>query len=185
MTLVYLMRHGEAQKAPGQSEDDLFSVADAGLSPRGVEQAKAAAAALAKELGTQTLDAVFASPAIRAIETARIVGGREPTVEKRFAEWPIEGASYEEKLHAIMDLPRRARLGPLYPRERLAFSEAMKEIASHHARTLVVAHGLANRGFLCKAKSVPLPELLTIPQEHACLTRCEWKAGAWKAEQVG
>lgn len=185
MTVVYLMRHGEAQKAPGQSDDDLFSVADLGLSPRGVEQAKAAAATIAKELGKEKLDAVFASPALRAIETARIVGGAEPTVEKRFAEWPIEGADYGTKLQHIMDLPRKARLGPLFPRERLAFSEAMKEIASHHARTLVVSHGLANRGFLCKAKNVPLPEILTIEQEHASVTRLEWKAGTWRAEHMG
>lgn len=185
MTLVYLMRHGEAQKAPGQSEDDLFSVADTGLSPRGIEQANAAASVLAKELGKEPLDAVFASPALRAIETARIVGGREPTIEKRFAEWPIEGADYEAKLRNIMDLPRKARQGPLFPRERLAFSEAMKEIGSHYARSLVVSHGLANRGFLCKAKNVPLPELMTIEQEHASLTKLEWKAGTWKAEHVG
>lgn len=201
MTIVYLMRHGEALKGPGQSEDDLFSVADLGLSPRGVEQANAAAATLAKQLGKETLDAVFASPALRAIETARIVGaqriggsvgaspdgigGREPTIEKRFAEWPIPGADYEAKLAAIMDLPRQARQGPLFPRERLAFSEAMKEIASHYARTLVVSHGLANRGFLCKARNVPLPEILTIEQEHASLTKLEWKAGSWKAEHVG
>lgn len=185
MTLVYLMRHGEALKGPGQSEDDLFSVADLGLSPRGVEQAKAAGALVAKLLGGETLDAVFASPAARAIETARIVsGGREPTIEKRFAEWPIEGADYEAKLHAIMDLPRRARQGPLYPRERLGFSEAMKEIGSHYARSLVVSHGLANRGFLCKARNVPLPEILTIEQEHASVTRLEWKAGTWRAEHV-
>ena len=184
MTLVYLMRHGEAEKGPGQSEDDLFSVADLGLSPRGIAQADAAAAALTKDLGEETLDAVFASPALRAIETARIVGRREPMVEKRFAEWPVAGADYETKLHNIMDLPRKARAGPLFPRERLAFAEAMKEIASHHARTLVVSHGLANRGFLCKAKNIPLPELLTIPQEHASLTRLEWKAGTWRAETI-
>lgn len=176
--MVWLMRHGEAEKAPGQSEDDLFSVAaDPPLSSRGVEQAQRARDALARE----RFDAVFASPARAAIETARIVGGREPTIEKRFAEWPIEGADYASRLHAFMDLPRRARLGPLHPRERTAFSEAMKEIANHHACSLVVSHGLANRGLLCKARGIPLTEMMNIAQEHAMPMRCEWRAGAWHA----
>lgn len=175
--IIWLLRHAEAEKAPGQSPDDLFSIADLGLSARGIEQAQAAAERLAKE----PIEAVFSSPAQRAVETARIVGGREPTIDARLAEWPIPGTDYGTTLDAIMDLPRKARLGPIFPRERMAFSEAMKEIANRYACSLVVAHGLANRGFLCRARNVPLPELLSIEQEHASAARCEWRAGSWRA----
>lgn len=178
MTIVWLLRHAQAEKAPGQSPDDLFSVAqDPGLSEHGVEQARAAAERLAKE----HFDIVVSSPAKRAIETARIVGRCEPTIDARFAEWIVKGADYEETLRGILDLPRKARLGPLFPRERLAYSEGMKEIASKHACALVVSHALANRGFLCRARNIPLPELMTIEQEHATVVRCEWRAGTWRA----
>lgn len=181
MNVVWLMRHGEAQKAPGQSEADLFSIGDLGLSPRGLAQARAAADALARE----PIEAVYASPLRRAIETARIVAAPhrlEVQVYARLRELPMAGTSYDEVLAAILDLPHRFREdGAMFADERRAFAEAIGEIGARHRSALVVAHGLANRAFLCAARGLPLSELLAIEQEHAAITRCEQDGAGWRA----
>lgn len=65
---LYLVRHGETQRnrehlVQGQSSHNLTEL--------GVRQALAAA----KALGNEGITAIFASPLVRAVETARLIGG--------------------------------------------------------------------------------------------------------------
>lgn len=173
MSVVWLLRHAEAQKAPGQSPEDLFSIADLGLSARGVAQAEAARDGLAGE----RIDAVYASPARRAQQTARIVAaphGREVATDARLAELSVTGPDYSAILEGILSLPGRFIADPeTFARERRAFSEALADIRARHEASLVVAHGLSNRAFLAASRGIPMPEFLTIPMEHASVTRLE------------
>src|SRR4051794_18952319 len=73
---LWLLRHGEAE--PHEARAD----ADRRLTPRGERQARAAGAALAA-LNAE-FDAVYASPRVRALDTARLACeslGVEPSVE--------------------------------------------------------------------------------------------------------
>lgn len=179
-TVVWLMRHAEAKKAQGQSDDDLFSLADEGLSDRGRRQAEAMRDALAKE----PIEAAYSSSLLRAQETARIVAARhaigsDVRVDARLAEIPVGGSTYHDVLANILELPHRIE----DHRHRLdAFAAAVDEIASRHRCSLVVAHGLSNRAFLARVRGIPLPEMLAIDQEHAHATRLvRDAAGLWRA----
>ena len=77
MTRVFLIRHG----ATARTAEDRFS-GDAGvdLSDEGRSQARA----LARRLGTCPVDAIYASPLSRTLETAQILAeGREQVIELR------------------------------------------------------------------------------------------------------
>lgn len=185
MSVVWLLRHAEAQKAPGQSPDDLFSIADLGLSPRGVAQARAAA----DRLATEPIEAIVASGAARALETARLIAERHPkadlVVDLRLAEISVEGPDYPAILAGILELPTRWRADPtLYGKQRARFAARLVQLASTHASCAVVSHALSIRAFLCGARGIPLDELLTIPMEHATITRCERVGAGWRIARL-
>jgi probable phosphoglycerate mutase len=80
-TQLILLRHGE----PDWTPDGERTVDDAGLTAFGTEQARAAAAGIARE----KIDAIYVSPLRRARETARPLGdatGIEPRVVEGLAE---------------------------------------------------------------------------------------------------
>lgn len=167
-----MLRHGEAQKGPTQNGDDLFSVLDTDLSARGVKQAEAARDALRGKF-----DGIVASPLKRAKHTATIVGG-EPRVDARLAEFPVGGASYDETLAAILDLPRRLREeadpvladGKTWNWHVARFDEGVRDALSRHACPVIVAHGIANRAWLTHVGKLPREELLAIEMAHAQVT---------------
>ena len=76
-TLLYLVRHGEQQRAPGDDEDPGL-----GLSALGAEQARQ----LGRRLASVRLDVVRHSPARRAAETAAILSRYLPDVPVRESE---------------------------------------------------------------------------------------------------
>lgn len=108
-TLVYIIRHGESI---GNKERRFLGHADLGLSELGVKQAELAAAYLEKS-GIRP-DAVYASPLLRAKDTARIASKTEDIVlrdglKEIFAgKW--EGLLYEE-------------ISRLYPEDREIWNE--------------------------------------------------------------
>lgn len=67
---IYLVRHGEHQDAE-------HGLSDGPLSPRGRRQA----AAIADRLSALPLNAVWHSPLVRAVETARTISERLPSVD--------------------------------------------------------------------------------------------------------
>ena len=174
MGIVWLVRHGEARKAAGQSPDDLFSVErDPPLSARGIAQAEAARDALTKE----RIGAVHASPTRRARETAAILGAPhalDVRIDARLAELHVGGAGYADVLEGILDLPERFEKDPsTFADERRALEDAIREAAASHEGAIVVAHALSIRAFLAMQRGIPMGELLTIPMEHAQVTRLD------------
>jgi broad specificity phosphatase PhoE len=92
MTVIYLLRHGEADYRQARKRQWAGSIADlAPLSARGIEQAAAAAGALSKVGAT----ALVSSPFTRAMQTASAVAcrlGVPLQVEFDLYEWQPDGA---------------------------------------------------------------------------------------------
>jgi probable phosphoglycerate mutase len=117
--------------------------ADPALAPRGIEQA----AALAEWLATEEVDAVWASPMRRALETAAPVADRlglAVTVDEGLAEYDRESLSYIpiEELKAAND-PRWHQV-PERPEHFVGVVvEAVERIVAAHPsqRVAVVCHG--------------------------------------------
>ena len=120
--------------------------ADPGLHEEGRRQARRVACWLA----TESIDAVFASPARRATETAAPLSallGLEPVIDKGLAEFDLEARSYVpvEELQAANDerwlaLARGELYGnadPIAFRERVV--QAVEAIVREHPGHVVVA----------------------------------------------
>jgi phosphohistidine phosphatase len=87
---LWLLRHGEAEPHDARRDDERR------LTPRGEDQSRAAGRALAAlQIGFQ---AVFTSPKVRALDTARLACealGMEPIIEDSLAEGFDERAARE------------------------------------------------------------------------------------------
>lgn len=186
MKRLTILRHAEAQLAPGQREGDLFSVGDFPLSERGRAQAAAARDLLA---GAR-FDGAFASHAKRAVETAEIVAaphGLKVQILPDLHEFPYwtPGADYATILARIEAWPAAlaAEPDPLLPGgERWSaaiarFSRAIDGVLARHDRPLVVAHGIANRAWLGRLLGMPDARLHALDQRHAGASVIEWRRG--------
>lgn len=184
---LYLLRHAEARKAPGQRDDDLYSLLDEGLSERGRAQAEAAA----RHLARAPLEAVYCSGAKRAQETAAIVGaphGLAPTVSRDLRELSFRGelASYDEVQARIVAFALALHQGedPLLPdgksyhEHKRRFAAAVEAACAPHACCAIVAHGIANRSFLASALDMPDAALFRLEQDHAGINELEGAPGS-------
>ncbi|GAC1610392.1 MAG: histidine phosphatase family protein [Mycobacteriales bacterium] len=144
---ILLVRHALPMRidvAPGGGP------ADPGLAPRGIEQAERVAAALQHD----SVDALYTSPKLRAVQTAAPLVtalGMDPVVEAGIREFDSDDPSYVpvEELKASGD-PRWHRLvaGDLYTAGvdpvafRASVVEAVERIAARHAggRAVLVSH---------------------------------------------
>ena len=79
--MIYIIRHGQTEL---NSRKVLQGRSDHPLNERGIAQAEEAA----EKLKSVSFDAVYSSPLIRAIQTARIVApGREPIIDGGGSKW--------------------------------------------------------------------------------------------------
>ncbi len=150
MTTFLLARHGETD---WNFERRVQGHADRPLNDTGRAQAQA----LADELATEPLDAVYSSDLVRAHETARIVADRKglevtalPDLrEKHFGSW--EGLTDREVLARFPDA-QRGPWGDAETSEEVArrVLAALRRIADAHpdGRVLVVSHGGPLRAIL-------------------------------------
>jgi probable phosphoglycerate mutase len=144
---IVLVRHALPQRVDATPDG---SPADPGLAELGIEQAGRVADALRHD----KVDALYTSPARRAVETAAPLAdalGVEPLVEPGIAEFDAADSSYVpvEELRASGD-PRWHRLvaGDLYSSgvDPVAFRgrvvEAVERIAARHpgGRAVLVSH---------------------------------------------
>ena len=135
---LFLIRHAQARNAVGASYDD------APLSPLGRRQGEAAAGAIA----ARQPDAVFASPARRARQTADLIGaaaGLPVTVDERLREF-VFGSISDPGLTLEQLRERRDDLLAWRPDRRLAAdSDTPREFALRVAAALdrIVARHLA------------------------------------------
>jgi broad specificity phosphatase PhoE len=180
---LLLIRHADpGEEARGRCYGSL----DVGLSGRGREQARELAGALA---GTR-LDAVYASPRRRALETA-VALLPEPIVDERLRELDFgefEGRTYEEIAESHPDVYRRWMETPTevrfpggesYAELRSRALEAAAELRAGHSGETVAAvtHGGVVRAIVADALGMPDAAIFRLGQDYGAVTALDWIDG--------
>ena len=184
-TWVYLIRHGEVE---GAAEGRFFGHTDVALSSIGREQVEV----LGRRLGSEPIDAVYASDLLRARQSAaplavarRVAPLTVPALrEVAMGRW--EGLTFrqirERDPESLRDwladpttfaFPGGENLEDL----RAMIVPAVGDILARHAgrRLAVVAHGGSNRVLLAEALGLPLRNALRLAQDYACLNLIEYR----------
>ena len=186
-TWLYLIRHGEVERAP---DGRFFGSTDVELSATGVVQVDA----LARQLAREPIDAVYASDLARARRSAEPLAsarGVTPTIVPALREMAMgrwEGLTFREIREREPDAVRQwlADLvtfpfpgGENVLDLRTRVMPALGEILARHAgrRVAIVAHGGVNRVILCEALGMPLGHLLRLAQDYAAWSLLEYRDG--------
>jgi len=137
MTEIVLVRHGETEL---NTAGVFRGRTDVPLNERGVEQA----AAVAEALADTPITAVYASPMVRALDTARAIASRhglEPVVDPAFNNIDLGEWQGGRKEAVKRDYPELWRLWLEDPDSlRIPGGETLAQVRSRsHARTLELA----------------------------------------------
>ncbi len=190
MALFYFVRHGETEWNAGGR---WCGRSDVPLSAVGRRQAEL----LARRLQPLSIQALYSSPLMRALETARLIGqaaGLEPVVDGRlvelsYGEW--EGRTYEESKRTNPDIYRTWEADPAAQAppggesgEQLMIrvKPFLREVAERHpvGNVVVVCHRTLCRLVACHIMGVPLAEYRQrIPMDNAALNTFETREGKW------
>lgn len=173
MRTLYLIRHG--QPAGAGDGRRCISHTDVPLDAVGREQA----AALREWLTGRGVSAIYASPAARCVETARIAVENGLPLRIRADLWEVsvgrwEGLPFSEIQRRWPELyaARGARLGSVPPPDGESFAQAaarmeraISDILSEtEGDVAVVSHGGIARAWLCNLKGTGLDGLFSLPQ---------------------
>lgn len=185
MTRLVLIRHAEADESMrGRSYGRL----DIPLSSAG----RAQALAIAETLGDVRLDAIFASPLQRAIDTAAPLAearGLEVAIHDGLRELDfgaLEGWTFDDIARERPELYERWMTDPTqtrFPhgesfadlRERALAAAA--EIRSDHEHAAIVAHGGVIRAILADALEMPVRAIFRLDQPYGAISVVEWMDG--------
>jgi alpha-ribazole phosphatase len=185
MSRLVLIRHAEPdQSMRGRS----YGWLDVPLSPAG----RAQAAAIAALLREARLDAIFASPLRRAIDTAApLAEARGLTVVahdglRELDFGALEGSTFEDIARERPELYERWMCDPTetqFPdgesfadlRERVIAAAA--EIRSEHERAAIVAHGGVTRAILAEALEMPARAIFRLDQPYGAISVVDWMEG--------
>lgn len=189
-TTIYLLRHGATalnRLVPYRLQG---RATDLPLDPEGVEQAHCAAAALER----LPIAAVYCSPLLRALETARIVAAphrREPIAvadltEAELGRW--EGQTWENVEESEPQLFREfhARPGTVPYPDGESFLDvqrrvtpAFERIAADHPgeHVLVVGHNVVNRAYLAGVLGLSINRARAIRQANCGINVLEFRRG--------
>jgi alpha-ribazole phosphatase/probable phosphoglycerate mutase len=180
VTRLLLIRHAEPDE---DARGRCYGRLDVGLSPRGL----ASAERLAENLGNVALDALYASPRLRAVQTAAALGGAL-TVDDRLRELDfgrLEGRTYEEIEREQPELFRRWMETPTQVRfpggesyadlgERVA-SAVDDVVAANRERTVaLVSHGGVIRAALAVALGLPGERAFSLDLGYARVSVVDW-----------
>jgi broad specificity phosphatase PhoE len=183
-TRLLLIRHLEPDRSVhGRAYGSL----DAPLSALAVKQA----AKLARALDGVHLDAVYASPLHRALETATPLAVHRrlvPVVHEGLREidfGEIEGSRYEEVEQSRPDLfrswmsdPTGVRFpgGESFAEVRLRVLAAVEEIRARHrgSGVALVAHGGVTRAIVAASLSMPDEALFRLDQGYGAVSVVDW-----------
>jgi phosphoserine phosphatase len=178
---ILLIRHGETEwnrirRFQGRS--------DLPLNQEGRNQAQALACALKEE----PITAIYSSPLIRAIETARLIGVGHPAVplfvEEGFVEMDLgefEGIEAQRWAEQYPDFRKAWRENPAGVRmpggeslqevqdRAMGALERIASLYSPESTLLLSSHNFVNRAILCAALKIPLDRFRELPQETAAL----------------
>ena len=195
MGLFYFIRHGETEWNAGGR---WCGRTDVPLSDVGRRQAQL----VARRLQPIPIEALYSSPLVRALETARLIGqaiGRESVADGRLVElnygaW--EGSTYEESRRATPDIYRAWEADPakVSPPEGESGEQLMErvgpflvEVAQRHpsGNVVVVCHRTLCRLVACHIMGAPLSEYRKrIPMDNAALNIFEAREGKWRVVAV-
>ncbi len=172
---IYLLRHGEPDRAALGNGDYMIGQYDLGLTKEG----QAAAAAMAEHLANIPFAAVFASDLIRARETAVPIASRQgiqatlcPALrEIALGEW--EGAD----LRQIPDAAKKDRGadfadyqipgGETFRQFSRRVNEAFAAIRQENGGDLLlVSHAGVNRMILCELLGIPIQNQFLLVQDY-------------------
>lgn len=186
-TRFILVRHAETEQS---ARGRCYGRLDVRLSLRGLRQAQA----LADALAGLPLAAVYSSPLIRALDTARPLAAArgvdvsllEVLAELDFGE--VEGLTYDEieaerpeLFRAWMDDPARVRFpgGESLADLRARVLPALEQIRACHAgeAVAVVAHGGVIRVVLADALGVEDGALFRLDQAEGGVSVVDWLEG--------
>jgi broad specificity phosphatase PhoE len=184
---LWLVRHGETE----WNRQGLYQgQVDIPLNETGLAQAHSAADRLAA--AGVAFDALYASPLLRARQTAEVSAALlkiEMRFDRRLME--IHQGSFEGKRYAHvlsefgtllknLALPavhRRAPGGESVAEVAARMAEAASEITRAHpgGRVLIFAHGLALATLICQARAIPLEKVYSHIQENAAVEVIRWE----------
>jgi alpha-ribazole phosphatase len=177
---LILVRHGEPETT---TRGRVYGRLDVKLSQRGEEQMKETA----KRLESAPLAAVYSSPRIRAIESARPIAGHhrlKVSLDGRLCEidfGSFEGLSYDEVsvrypelYRAWMKRPTEVEFpgGETFAQMKTRVLDAVAELRRRHRNDTVaiVAHGGVNRIVLAAALGLPDEAIFRLGQSYAGLS---------------
>jgi len=197
MTRVYLIRHG----ATALNREVPYRIqgrrTDAAIDPAGIEQARRAGAVLVAE----RLAALYASPLLRAMETARLIGrshGLEPVAAAQLIEADVgrwEGLTWDEA-RALDPGPCAeflARPGTVpYPGgesfldvQRRAVPAVAALAAAHPGgRIAIISHNVVNRACLAAWLGVPIDRARAIRQANGGLNVVDFDGDEVRVETL-
>jgi len=186
-TWLYLIRHGEIE---GAGEGRFFGHTDVSLSATGLLQVEA----LARQLGAEPIDAVYASDLTRARQSASPLArsrGLAPVTVPALREMAMgrwEGLTFAEIQEREPELCARWLADPFampFPEGegiadlRTRAVPALRRVVERHAgrRIAVVAHGGTNRVLLAEALGLPLGNIFRLAQDYAAWSLIEYRDG--------
>ena len=191
--LIYLIRHGEIDQTAPRS---FLGWTDPPLNDNGIRQAQA----LGKILQDIPFTGIFASPLLRAIQTAILVGDILPASvqqvdsfkEINLGAW--EGLTVDEVRHRFPgEYEQRGRDMEFFrPEGGESFAElavrsypALVSLAkTFMGPLLVVAHAGVNRVLLSRLQQRPLRQLLEIPQDYCGINILSYRSDILQVEAV-
>ena len=149
--MIYIIRHGQTEL---NSRKALQGRSDFPLNPNGIAQAREAAA----KLSGVSFDAVYSSPLVRAIQTAKIlVPDAEPIIDGRLIEMeygPYEGMGLDELAPEVLSFfsdfvrnPAPEGMEPLASVVRRA-GAFLEERCRPGETVLISTHAIAMKGML-------------------------------------
>jgi alpha-ribazole phosphatase len=182
-TTVWLIRHAATESMDGRC----YGWHDVPLSQTGVDQAEN----LAQQLARSQLDAMYASPLRRALETARILAKpHDASVEtiQGLAEihfGDFEGLSYDEIQKRFPEIYQQWMHQPTAVRfpngedfqrfQRRALATLHSIVARHAGKSIaVVTHAGVVRILLADALGIPDSHIFRLAQDYAAVNRIDY-----------
>ena len=192
ITRFILVRHGETTwNKEGRYQGQI----DTPLTPFGREQGQLAA----KALKAVPIDACYASPLSRAVDTAMMcvaahglpVNTDERLLEIHHGEWEgmlsdDVGKTYPELLDqwktSVVGVTMPGPGGEDITTVRDRSMAVFRELADRHKEqtVLVVAHDAVNKAVLCDILDIDLSHFWQIKQDNTCINVFEYQDGKWR-----
>lgn len=171
---LYLVRHGEQDRASGHTPDG-------GLSQLGREQAER----LGQRLRTVPFSAIHHSPLARAVQTADIVAGHFPQVSRHACDF-IADRTPVPSLEQRDRYPGRwlSWLDGVPDGERDEDATALRAAVEHFGVTgdddryeLLITHNFVIGWFVRHALDAPVWRWIGLDQANCAITIVEWDSG--------